>query len=247
MAAPPAPTPGRAALWLGVDLTFGFALPAVCLALDPLVFRGGLGGRPLLGPYAVAGYTAVAVGMAALAVWLLSGRPAALLAGVLAGGAGFALGLGLLLLPFTLIGLLVLIGFLGFTPFLTGGVFARHAYRAWRAARSGSGPGSPAVPAWAAVGLAVAVGLPCLAQERFDGYVRWATSRVRSEDSVEADAGVRAFERLAPLGRVSPDFFDWLVLEYEREGDDGRRERLAEAYRRLTGQDAGSRLAVLRD
>jgi hypothetical protein len=103
------------------------------------------------------------------------------------------------------------------------------------------------VPAWAAVGLAVAVGLPCLAQEGFNGHVRQAAARVRSGNPAEVAAGVRAFERLAPVGWVCPDLFDGLVLEYEQEGEGGRRERLAEAYRRLTGQDAGSRLAVLRD
>lgn len=240
---PPDRTPAR----LAFDLAFGFAVPAACLTLDPLVFRGGLGGGPLLGPYAVAGYAAVALGMAALAGWLLAGRPPALLAGLLAGGGGFALGLGLLLLPLSLIGLAVAIGVLGFTPLLTAAVFLRNARRAWGVARSGTRSGGSAVPVWAAVGMAAAVGPPWLAQEGFDGYVRRAAAAVRSADAAEAESGVRAFGRLALVGRLNPDLFDWMVREYEQEGDEGRRGRLGDAYHRLTGREVEARLAVLRD
>lgn len=145
------------------------------------------------------------------------------------------------------LGLVILIGVLGFTPFLTGFVFLRNAVRACRVGRPGPRAASPFFRPAVVVGLGAAVGLPWLAQVSVDREVRRAAGLVQSGDPAEVEAGARMFERLGPIGRTNPGMFDGLVWEYEREGDGGRRARLEEAYRRLTGEDIGHRLMVLRD
>jgi hypothetical protein len=100
--------------------------------------------------------------MATLALWLWRGTRlgawCGVVSGVLSACALFAGGLGLVLLPFSVIGLFVLIGALGFAPFLTATTFARNAIRASAHARAVLGePG-----AWGSMvlGAAIVVGVP---------------------------------------------------------------------------------------
>lgn len=99
----------------------GIFLPLIMLAADPAVFRGdSIGEGPILAAFAPGCYCAMALGMLALGVQLLARPRSAVLAGVLAGAAGFAALLGLVLLPFSIFGLFVNgIGIFGFSPFLT--------------------------------------------------------------------------------------------------------------------------------
>jgi hypothetical protein len=62
---------------------------------------------------------------------LIFRRASALLGDVLLAGGIFSFLLGLALLPFSLMGLLILIGIFGFTPFITSFVFFRNARRCW--------------------------------------------------------------------------------------------------------------------
>src|SRR5262249_33418819 len=126
----PRPTAGR----LAFDIAFGIALPLVCLYFDPVVFRPSILGKPLLAPYLVVGGVAIGLGLLSLSTWLLFRWPPAFLTGLLAGGTIFAGLLGLVLLPLSLIGLALGIGFLGFSPFVTAFVFWRNAVRAYRRA-----------------------------------------------------------------------------------------------------------------
>src|SRR5690349_8406254 len=93
------------------DAAFGIVLPVVCLWFDPIVFRSSLGG-PLVGRYTVVAGGAIGLGLLSLAAWMVVRRPPAFLAGLLTGGALFASLLGIFLLPFSIIGLFVLIGIL---------------------------------------------------------------------------------------------------------------------------------------
>ena len=237
---PDRPLSGRGRLAFAI--TFGAVLPVVCLALDPVVFRYSDAlispiSSPVLGGYRVVGHSATAIGVASLLLWLVLRRPAGLMAGALASGAAFALGLGVVLLPFTLIGLIVLVGALGLVPFGTAWVFARHAQAAWRAAAY-----HRAAPGWAAVGFLVACGLPWTLQAAAWSAVRSATQLAASTDPGEAERGVDQLSRLWFL----TDAHD-LVWAFDREQDPDRRRRLADAYRRVTGGDVETRLAILRD
>lgn len=116
------------------DWTFGVVLPVVCIAADPIVFRSTLGiDDPLLERYKVFAYVLSSVSIMAMAGWLLWGnrlgelRP--FLGGLFFVAAAISTLVGLILFPFSLIGSIMLIGALGFTPLFSGFVFVRNAVR----------------------------------------------------------------------------------------------------------------------
>jgi hypothetical protein len=114
---------------LGVDLMGGLILPVLCLVFDPgLICQYKL---------VILAYPAIGLQMLVLVLWLLLGpvRPwfSALMAGLLMVGVLIAGGIGLAMLPLSLVGLLAMgIGLLGLTPFLTAYVFGRNAGKALR-------------------------------------------------------------------------------------------------------------------
>lgn len=124
------------------DWYFGVGLPIVCIAADPIVFRtngffeGAVvpNGHALLHKYQIFAYALSAVSILAMAAWLLWGnklgefRP--FLGGLFLVAAAISTIAGIILFPFSLIGLIFLIGILGFTPLLSGFVFLRNSYRA---------------------------------------------------------------------------------------------------------------------
>src|SRR5688500_5639855 len=69
------------------DFLAGIFLPACCLMADPIVFRGGGFGAPVLGNYALSACLFMAAAMTSLVIWMTLARPAALLAGPLLAGA----------------------------------------------------------------------------------------------------------------------------------------------------------------
>ena len=146
------------------DVTFGFVMPLVCFVLDPIVFaRYGL-----YHEWQLYAYTVSAVEMVALCAWLATagraGRRPAALSGMLFAGALFSFTVGMSILPFSLFGLVVLIGALGFVPFLTAFVYLRNAWRA-AGALGRAGEGSPGRAAAAlACGFVFALGTPAVAQ-----------------------------------------------------------------------------------
>lgn len=228
------------------DVAAGILLPIACLLCDPIVFRsstlfgptGGFG--PVLGRYLVFGYLAIGIAILSLAAWLAVRRFPALFAGLLAGGTLCAVVLGIVLLPFSLFGLLFLIGALGFSPFVAAFVFWRNTIRTFRAAQ----PRCPPVRLWAAAsaGLLIAIGGPAGIQ----GYVRHELSRatqlVQSPDADEVALGIAKFRLFRPIADL-----DELVWIYHRETDSERRGRLADAYRQLTGTEIEARLVILTD
>ena len=117
------------------DWAYGVVLPIVCVAADPIVFRGGFEpGDALLGNFKIFAYALSSVSIMAMAAWLLWGhrlgelRP--FLGGLFIVAATVSTLVGIVLLPFSLIGMFLLIGFLGFTPLFAGFVFFRNAIRA---------------------------------------------------------------------------------------------------------------------
>src|SRR5688500_17666560 len=120
------PTGGQ----LKFDIAFGVVLPILCFLFDPFVFRDFDGGAGAFEMYQSFTYALSALEMATLGVWLLArgrlGEWAAAAGGVMLAGALFCFAVGLMLLPFSLLGLLFIIGALGFTPFFTGFVYLRN-------------------------------------------------------------------------------------------------------------------------
>lgn len=128
------------------DWTFGVALPLVCFASDPFVFENRLGGSgdPMLGQYKIFAYTLSIASVMAMAAWLLWGQKLGELRPYIGGlfltGSVVSLIVGVILLPFSLVGMFVLIGFLGFTPLVSSLVFLRNGVRAINGAKLDAEP-----------------------------------------------------------------------------------------------------------
>jgi hypothetical protein len=119
------------------DGIFGVILPVLCFAADPIVFKGGFfDDRAFLDHYRVLAYLTSAVEIAVFIVWRTFRKHlttfSAPFAGVLFAGGIFSTAIGIVILPLTLFGLLLLIGILGFIPFLTGFVYFRSGVRAMK-------------------------------------------------------------------------------------------------------------------
>lgn len=125
------------------DWAFGVVLPLVCIAADPFVFRSWSGmGQAMLGRYTIFAYTLGIVSIMSMAAWLLWGQKLGELRPYIGGlflvGSAISLIVGVILLPYSLIGMFFLIGFLGFTPLFSGFVYLRNAVRAIEGAEADS-------------------------------------------------------------------------------------------------------------
>lgn len=224
------------------DITFGILLPIGCLVADPFVFRDGwrMGAGPLLGRFTLFSYTIILLSAAGLAFWLWSRLLSSFVAGVLFAGFVFSGILGLVLIPFSLLGTLFFgIGLLGLTPLLTAFVYYRNCRRLTaNLAQQGVKLSGPLV-LLAACGVFVS-GLAL--QLGVDGATQWSIDAILHGEKAEA---MRAAETI----RWLPDTqnLDDLVFAYDVEDDPARKEILAEAYGRITGVDIETRLRVLHD
>ena len=230
--------PGTPAqLWF--DVSFGMLVPLVCLHLDPTVFRsGGAGDTGLLVPFRILGYAEIAFSMVALAYFLFRRRASALLSGILLGSATFSVFLGVAILPLTMIGLVVLIGILGFAPFVTGFVYTRNA---WRCRQPSSAQNSRLRSRLAAgLGLILILGIPAGLQATASHLVNGALARLENGSDQE-------FEPALHTLRCTAYDSDRLAFAYQETKDEKRRARLARAFHELTGQSVEARLAQLSD
>ena len=122
------------------DWFFGAIMPLICIFFDPVVFSSKFGevGGGLLGAYRPFAYSISFISIMAMIAWLLGreklGDFAALFAGLFFAASAISLAVGVVLAPFSLIGLVFLIGALGFTPLFTSVIFLRNGVRALRAA-----------------------------------------------------------------------------------------------------------------
>jgi hypothetical protein len=128
------------------DWAFGVILPIVCVAADQIVFSSAFGVEDaLLGRYKMFAYLLSSVSIMSMTAWLLWGqrlgelRP--YIGGLFIAGSVISFTVGVILLPFSLIGMFFLIGFLGFTPLFSSFVYLRNGVRAVKGALLDS-------PAW---------------------------------------------------------------------------------------------------
>jgi len=129
-----------------------------------------------------------------LTIWLVFGRRLArigsLLAGVFVVGSTASVGIGVLLLPFSIIGLMFfLVGLLGFVPLMTGTVLARNAADALR--QSEKSNTDSAVNLMWLIGFAAAIVVPLL--------MAWLFGDVLYEIIEQIDQ-VQAFDRFRFFG-----------------------------------------------
>lgn len=120
----------------GFDITFGLIMPILCLMFDPLFFKSWFIEYGWFGDFQLFAYGVAAIEIITFVLWMFPRQHPQVIGKVygsimLAGGI-FSFILGIILLPFTLIGMLFIIGFLGFVPFLTAFVFWRNGFRAMK-------------------------------------------------------------------------------------------------------------------
>ncbi len=121
----------------GFDWTFGIVMPLICFLCDPIVFRGG-GNQAILGKYQWPAYLLGFVSILGMTGWLLWGKRLrwlnAWLAGLFFVGSGISMLVGIILFPFSVFGIVMVIGFLGFTPLFSSIAYFRNGVRAMTAA-----------------------------------------------------------------------------------------------------------------
>lgn len=222
------------------DVVFGLVLPLVCFILDPVVFRGwhSVG---ILEKYQSFAYAVSGLEMWTLAMWLVLGRSAgawrSAMGGIMLAGALFSATIGAVLLPFSLIGLLVLIGALGFTPLFTAFVFLRNGLRAVSLANAEPQHRTSAVAALA-LGVAFALGVPAAAE--------WGISQMVSQSLADAmedkEISWPTMQGLRFTSLLTDDVSEPIVWAYQVETEPVRRARLAKMYNDVTGRAIEARL-----
>ena len=231
---------------VGFDLAFGIVLPLICLSLDPFVLRSPAG-RALIGQYTIVVGMAGGLGIVLLPAWHLSRRPPAVFAGLMSGTAIFATLLGVVLLPFSVVGLCFdKIAVLGFSPFATAFVFWRNAIRAYQQACEMNSEAR--VQVFTAIGLLLTCGSPWVVDGCFAHEFSRAAEMSLSADPTEAARGITALKQFRWLPNLAQLVdSDRLVADYEAEKDPERRQRLVALHKELTGEGIEERLARLRD
>lgn len=235
---PPRPVMGR-----GFFLLAGIIVPLACILLDPVVFRMGVLGslasnEPLLWRWQPFAYSAIFLTLLFAGLYLLrlrfSPMVLSLVGGVFATGGILSLALGCYLLPTSLIGLMILIGVLGFTPFLTSFVYfcelrwVYHEVLLLRSRRAAAG----GILTGAFIYVMVACAFHFTVERGFTSALA----------SAAAGGGV---------GHLS--FYNWafgdyrLLNAYMREDSEVRQQHLADVYAQLTGRNIEFRLSQLDD
>jgi hypothetical protein len=223
------------------DLCVGIIAPLLCAFFDPAVFRSnGIFGGGILNQVRLFGYLEIAMGVAALAYYLVARRASLSLAGVLYAGALFSFLVGLAILPFSILGMFVLIGVFGLTPFFSSFVYLRNGYRCWRELSQHS----TRQASFLVVGVAfiLTLGMPLALQISASRMANRALVVLQSgseEDSVRA---LQTLERMRFA--ANPDD---IVLAYQKTKDEKQRARLAQAFQMLAGRNIEERLVELND
>jgi hypothetical protein len=236
-------TPGQRVF----DVVFGIVAPLACFYADPVVFKSGkffYVGHPMYAHYQLFAYLLSAIAIAVFLTWLCFenhfGAYCPLISGVFMAGAAFSLIIGIIILPYSLLGLMFVIGIAGFTPFLTAFVYLRNSIKAFRR----SSHNDMALIAGAVLGVLIAIGLPALITYQVDKAISQAVDELLKGDGAYAQ---NTIDRVRWMPLVPEGSFEPIVVAYERASDPGKKEALKKYYRDSTGEDIELRLSVLSD
>lgn len=229
------------------DVVVGAVAPILCFICDPIVFKNNLGFVPFgldFSPFRLLVYFFSGLSILTLLLWLKlrdrSGELSAVIAGILLSGAVGSLIIGIVILPLTMFGLLILIGILGFTPFIVSFVYLRNAIRALNTAKHLIT--LPQLMRSCLLGAILVGGLPALAHWQISRMVTQSMNELLSSNVQTAEW---ATQRLRYVGWAAD--LDQVVWTYSRETDQTRKEALAKAYKEITGKDITTRLMILSD
>ena len=214
------------------DWTFGIILPVICFFFDPIVFRTwGAVDHAYLGAFRPFAYACSFVWIMLLMAWLLWREKLGALSGIFGGlflvASAISLVVGVALLPVSLLGLIVLIGALGFTPLITSVIFFRNAVRAFRAASFDLSPSK--LIAAATAGLLWGIAIPYSLQSEID----------RSLELVKTGTPQTIWAQGLKLRLLSPLVDSSKVgdIYYHLPEDSPEKVEVGELYRQLTGQE----------
>ncbi len=219
------------------DLIFGVLVPTYCVIRDldeGMVFSEG----GLLARWNLTGYLSIVIGVALLLFYAASQRHSLVLSGMLWGSATFASLLGLRLLPLSIIGLLFVIGILGFAPFLTAFVFSRNAYRCYRNSSSKLEPRKARILAFSIAVIIIVI--PFIPNVAIHHAVTKLIVAVQSDSQAEIDKSIGIVKRFKFLEDT-----DRIVSAYRDAQGESVRSRFSDAYRRITGEEVEERLKAL--
>jgi hypothetical protein len=227
------------------DLWLGVIAPILCFIIDPIVFTDDFSLVPSeLTRYRVFVYVFSALSILALLVFLTrkvrSSPLNAIIAGILLSGALLSLTIGIMILPLSVLGLLVFIGILGFTPFVTTFVYLRNGVRAVNRAKPRLAPLKLA--ALMILSAVLAIG-PCLLLQQ--QIKRVGTQSMNDLLRGDIQAAQSATKTLRYLGWAIN--LDEVVFAYSRETDATKKTFLANAYLEITGREIESRQTTLLD
>jgi hypothetical protein len=226
------------------DVLFGMVVPVLLLFFDPIVFHSGNCPGMATG-FAMFVYSAVALGIIALAVWLVAGSRlggwAALLAGSLLTGGLFAAGIGLLMSPLSVLGLALCVGALGFIPFITGFVYHRNGLRAYRQSKT-LGLHRGELIGLILTGILLVTVIPGLIQLRVTTVIRDAVDVIVENSSPgTVDAAIQDLKTLNTvcLGLCTPTITDVLIREPHPNISGEEVDRLHELDAEISGVPYG--------
>jgi hypothetical protein len=218
------------------DVVFGIVLPVICLVVDPIVFQGGFfGERAWLGKFQLFAYLFCGLQIGIFLCWRTLAQhlaPAAgLIGGVLLAGALFSFIVGVLILPITLLGLVILIGVVGFTPFLTSFVYLRTGVRALKRQQTNALFRSRFLLGVATALLSVA--MPALVSHEVSKTISRSINQIVYGNPKEAQAAVGRLKWM----HVSATALTQLVDAYRNETHSEKRAVLKAYYKELTGEE----------
>lgn len=230
------------------DLILGIIVPILCLVCDPMVFTERLNFiRSPLQQYRVFAYLEIAVAIIALVVWLKHKEKLSkwnsLFAIVFSSSAFFALVLGICLLPYTLVGIFVIVGIFGLTPFLAFSVYLRNAKEAAFSLKTlESRSDKISFASGIALGLFLMI-TPTVIQWHTSNIVSNAVSSILQSNSNSIKK--EDIQTLKNAFWCSQDCYDKIVRVYQIETDFVRRDFLAKTYEEITGENIGFRAETL--
>lgn len=217
------------------DLIFGVVGPILCCVFDPLVFQGGLLGRPFFPEYQAFVYLFSGIQMVVLCLWLVMGSGSELsnsmVGGALMVGGTFSAGIGIVLFPFSVMG-----------PFMTAIVYLRNG---WRALRTPAGQPSIFTRATGATcGLLLVAAIPVGLSMQIRSAVAKSVDYIIRADPVHAPY---AAQQLAVLRYFASADMERIPQAYLSERDESRKQLMRSCYREITGEDLEDRIRILQD
>lgn len=222
------------------DWIFGVIMPVICFAFDPAVFKGGIVGSAFLGKYKPFAYILSFVSVMAMSAFLIWGRKLKWINGFLAGffaiGGFISLIIGIVLLPISLFGLIILIGALGFTPLCSSLVFLRNSLRAFHFAQ-------PHFQRKVLIRSAILAGLFGLITPAVINFeIQNLLNKMKNGDVQTIRKNSQYLKFAAPITN-----FNLLTEGYNFQDNSDEIKAFAEEFENLTGESIEERMMRVRD